>query len=532
MRKHAMRLAPFLIAIGATACGGGGSAPLDPSAPLPQARVQQAVDQIDGLAADLMQRTGIPGMAVAVVQGDRIIYAKGFGVRAVGSPQAIDADTVFQLASVSKPIGATVIAREVGAGRVQWDTPMRKLLPWFSLSDPYVTQNVTVGDLYAHRSGLPFHAGDPLEELGYEREEILRRLVQLPLTPFRASYFYTNYGMTGAATAVAANAGTDWATLSEEALYKPLGMSSTSSRFADFRSRANRASGHVKSNGVFVVGPENGSASGQRWAAYDTDVQSPSGGASSSANDMARWMSFVIGTATGTGSGPANTLVPATALLPALTPKATIYEAKAPGETSLFYGYGFTIETSAAGRTILSHNGAFAWGASTNFAVMPSARIGIVVLTNAWPTGAAEALVAHFNDVLQFGAPSRDWYAAIAPNIAAAFTPEGALAGKARPAQPAPPQSLDVYAGSYQNGYLGAAQVARNAQGGLDLRLGARGQQVYALQHWNGDVFTFVPLNDSAGPGSLSMADFTGGKLVLEHYNHEGLGVFARTSAP
>ena len=524
------RFALGLFALGVTACGNGDPPTLDLLGPVPQAQVQQAVDQLDALAADLMQRTGIPGMAVAVVQGDRVIYAKGFGVRAVGSSQPVDADTVFQLASVSKPVGATVVAQQVGAGRIQWDTPMRRQLPWFSLSDAYVSQYLTIADLYAHRSGLPDHAGDALEELGYGRDDILRRMVQLPLASFRTSYFYTNYGMTGAATAVAAAAGTDWATLSEQALYKPLGMNSTSSRFADFRARPNRAFGHVKQSGVFVVGPENGSASGQQWAAYDTDSQAPSGGVSSSANDMARWMAFVIGVASGTGGGPASTLVPRTALLPALTPKATIYEAKAPRETSLYYGYGFTIDTSAAGRTILSHNGAFAWGASTNFAVMPSAGVGIVVLTNAWPTGAAEALVAHFNEVVQFGAPTRDWYAAYAPSFAAAFKPQGALAGLPRPAQPVPPRQLDAYAGGYRNNYLGEAQVARGAQGGLELRIGARAQQVYALQHWDGDVFTFVPLNDSAPPGSLSKADFTGGKLVLEHYNHDGLGTFARVT--
>ncbi len=512
----------------AWACAGAADAADAAGKALAQRRIDGAIGRIDGMAAGLMNRTGIPGMAIAVVQGNRIVYARGFGVRAVGSAQRVDADTVFQLASMSKPIGASVVAQQVGAGRITWDTPVQKHLPWFALANAYVTENLTIGDLYAHRSGLPDHAGDTLEELGYPQGEILRRLKQLPLTPFRNSYAYTNYGMTGAAMAVAAAAGTDWASLSDQVLYRPLGMASTSSRFADFQARANRALGHVKENGVFVIGPERGSAAGQQhWAAYNTDPQSPSGGVSSSANDIARWMSFLLAG----GAGPNGPLVPPAALLPAMTPKSTIREASALGQRSSYYGYGFSVDTSEAGRTVLSHNGAFSWGASTNFALMPSANVGMVVLTNAWPTGIAEALVAQFNDLVQYGAVRQDWFALYAPAFAAAFKPQGELAGKAPPAQPAPAQALQTYTGFYRNDYHGTLQVLRSEQGGLELRMGAAPQLVFPLRHWDGDTYSFVPLNDSAPPGSLSKAQFSEGKLTLEHYNHQGLGVFVRAAA-
>jgi CubicO group peptidase (beta-lactamase class C family) len=149
-----------------TAIAGAALAPAHAQSPPAPEQIERAIGQIDGMVAQLMQRTGIPGMAVAVVQGNRLVYAKGFGVRAAGSPQPVDADTVFQLASMSKPIGATVVAQQVGAGKVTWETPMRKHLPGFSLGNAYASENVTIGDLYAHRSGLPDHAGDTLEELG------------------------------------------------------------------------------------------------------------------------------------------------------------------------------------------------------------------------------------------------------------------------------------------------------------------------------------------------------------------------------
>lgn len=502
-------------------------APTYAQSPPASEQISYAIGQIDGMAEQLMRRSGIPGMAVAVVEGNRIVYAKGFGVRAAGSPQPVDADTVFQLASMSKPIGATVVAQQVGAEKVKWETPMRKHLPGFALGNAYVSENITIGDLYAHRSGLPGHAGDMLEELGYPQQDILRSFSQLPLTPFRASYAYTNYGMTGAAMAVAAAAGTDWASLSEQVLYKPLGMASTSSRFADFLARSNRAPGHVKENGVFVIGPERGYIPGrQNWSTgFNTDRQQPSGGVSSSARDVARWMSFVLSG----GIGPGGQLVPAAALMPALTPKNLTQEASAPGKRPVFYGYGFAISTTEAGRPVLSHNGAFSWGASTNFAVMPSANLGIVVLTNAWPTGVAEGLVAQFYDLVEFRAVKKDWYAIAAAQMAEVFTPQGELAGKPRPAQPAPP--LQANTGTWRNDYLGPLQVVRTAQGALELRIGAAPQLVFPLQHWDGDTYTFVPLNDSAPPGSLSKATFSGNQITLEHYNKEGLGTFTRVAA-
>jgi CubicO group peptidase (beta-lactamase class C family) len=201
--------------------------------PIPDGQIDMAVGKVDELVAEIMQRTGVPGIAVAVVKDGEVVLAKGYGVREIGHPEPVDADTVFQLASVSKSVGATVVAKQVGAGVVRWEEPIADHLPWFALADPAVTAMLTIGDLYSHRSGLPDHAGDDLEDLGFGRREVLERLRFAPLKPFRITYAYTNFGVTAAAEAVAAAAGTDWETLSETALYRPLGMERTSSRFAD-----------------------------------------------------------------------------------------------------------------------------------------------------------------------------------------------------------------------------------------------------------------------------------------------------------
>jgi len=93
------------------------------------------------------------------------------------------------------------VAQQVGTGAIPWDTPVVDELPCFALSDPAVTRMLTVADFFAHRSGQPDHAGDLLEDLGYDRRMVLDRLRLLPLGQFRTSYAYTNFGVTAAAGA-------------------------------------------------------------------------------------------------------------------------------------------------------------------------------------------------------------------------------------------------------------------------------------------------------------------------------------------
>src|SRR5438046_3317579 len=206
------------------------------------AEVTHAVQEVEKLAQKQIDQNAVPGLAIAVVFQDTVVYAKGVGVRDVNTKAPVDADTVFQLASVSKPIGSTLVAELVGEGKVTWDSKLSVLDPTFAMFDPWVTHEITIRDMYAHRSGLPEHAGDLLEDLGFARGEILYRLrYQHPGSSFRSHYAYTNFGMTAGALAGATAYGREWEEASEQRLYKPLGMNSTSSRYADFVARQNKA---------------------------------------------------------------------------------------------------------------------------------------------------------------------------------------------------------------------------------------------------------------------------------------------------
>ena len=485
--------------------------------PVPPGQIDHAIAQLDSLAHDIMGRSGIPGMAVAVVRDGKTVYAKGFGVRKVGQAALVDRSTVFQLASLSKSVSATVVARQVGQGSVAWNTPVVTHLPWFALGDRWVTQHVTIGDMFAHRSGLPDHAGDDLEDLGYDRREVLERLRWLPLGAFRNDYAYTNLGLTAAAEATAVAAGTDWATLSEDAIYRPLGMSSTSSRFQDFESRANRAVGHVR------VG-------GQWEAKYQRrpDAQSPAGGVSSSVDDMATWMAMVLQG----GRHGTDVVVAQEALLPAVTAQVISDHSETAAARPGLYGYGFGVGTQPSGRVTISHSGAFAFGAATNYVLIPSLGLGIIVLTNAFPIGAAEAVAASFSDLVQFGSVTRDWLTGYGQRMVKLTAPFGSLVGRAPPPAPSPPADLRSYTGVYANDYYGPAVILRNSHG-LVLKIGPDGSQ-YPLRHWNGPVFVYTPKGENAPDGSISAVTFTIGPpghasaMTIEFYAESGRGQFVR----
>ena len=169
---------------------------------------------------------------------DQVVYLGGFGVRETGKPATVDADTVFQIASSSKPIASTIVASLVSDGTVAWDTRIADIDPEFQLFDAYPTEQVTLRDLFSHRSGLPGNAGNDIEQLGYDRDTILHRLRLVPpASSFRSTYAYSNFGLTEGGVAAAKAAGMTWEDAAEAKLYRPLGMSDTSSRYADFLAR-------------------------------------------------------------------------------------------------------------------------------------------------------------------------------------------------------------------------------------------------------------------------------------------------------
>ncbi|MEH6819314.1 MAG: serine hydrolase [Dietzia psychralcaliphila] len=486
-------------------------------------RIDYAVGKVTDIVEQELEASGIPGAAVAVVHGGEVVLAEGFGVRDTATGAAVDERTVFPLASISKSVSATVVAAESGDGEIDWSTPVTEYLPWFELSDPRLSPFVTVGDVFSHRSGLPEHAGDDLEDLGYDRPAVLHGLRHLPLTPFRASYAYTNFGLTAGAEAVAVAAGTPWDELGRERIFDPLGMDDTSFSHAELLERDNRAVGHVHSDAD--QGDPNGDwvpADPQR----DPDPQAPAGGLSSSVTDMAGWMAMVLDD----GKGPdGSQIVPVEALREALTPQIVSSPPQAAVDRPGSYGYGFNIGTSSSGRVQWSHSGAFALGAGTAMLMMPSLDVGIITLTNASPSGVAETINARFADYAQYGDPTLDWRELFGGAFAPLLDPVGDLVDARQPADPAPPRDPAELIGTYRNDYFGTIEV-RSSGDSLELSVG-RGAAPWPLEHWDGDTFAVEPVSENWPPGSRGSVTFDDDEVTVELLDGNGLGTFTRAPA-
>jgi CubicO group peptidase (beta-lactamase class C family) len=486
-----------------------------PAADITPQSVEAVLPELDRLVAQTLKRTGVPGLALAVISQDQVIHLKGFGVREAGKEEHVDADTVFQLASVSKPIASTVLAALVGEGVIAWDDRVIDHDPGFRLSDPYVTREVTLRDLLCHRSGLPDHAGDLLEDLGFDRAEILRRLrFEKTASSFRSRFAYTNFGYTEAAVAGARAAGASWEDLAADKLFRPLGMTSSSFRFADYAGARNRARLHVRAGGTWVA----------RYT-RQPDAQSPAGGASSTARDLSRWLRLQLGGGTFEG----KRVIAAEALAETHRPQIISHPAS---DRAGFYGLGWNVNYSDDGRVRLGHSGAFDLGAATVVTLLPAERLGIVVLTNGAPIGVPEAISASFLDLMLKGKIEKDWLEEFRPMFVALAQPAYGTATDYTkpPASKSPPLPSKVYLGTYHNDYLGDLEVGEQS-GALLLRIGPK-RRAFALRHWDRDVFLYEPEGEMAGgPSAVTFWVGPGRKaarVVVENLDIQGRGTFTR----
>lgn len=485
-------------------------------------RVNAALAQLDPYIRSAMDKTKVPGAAVAVIYNDKVVFLRGYGVRKVGEPEKIDSDTVFEIASISKPIASTILASLVGQGKISWDDRIADLEPDFKLSSPETTREVTIRDFLSHRSGLATESGDLLEDLGYSRPNILYRMRYLPLPgTFRKTYAYSNFGCTTGAIVAATKIGKPWETIAEEQLYAPLGMTSTSSRFSDYENRTNKAALHIMINGQ----PFN------RFV-READAEAPAGGVSSSARDLAQWVRLQLGE----GKWNGKQLIDANALAETHKPQiCRVAEDPAkpnvcPGDQ--YYGLGWDVGKDALGHDQFAHSGAFFLGTSTAVYIVPEEHIGVLALTNSTPVGLPESICLTFLDYLHYGKQRRDYLPLIA-NIMdqmIAQTQDAApnYATLPAPSNPTAAKPFTAYIGKYSNEYFGTLEVSVESNH-LILRLPPRGAY-YELSPWDGDTFTYYFASESTGLGRRGAKFFPDkNQVLIENLATEHNAVFTRT---
>ena len=222
------------------------------TSPFAQAsKYETQLAEIDAYIAKARDAWKIPGLAIAIVKDDQVIFAKGYGVRELGKPEPVNEKTLFAIASNSKAFTTALLAILVDEGKLKWDDKVTKYWPEFELYDSYVTREMTMRDLVSHRSGLATFSGDLLwYDTNYSRAEVIRRARFIkPVTSFRSAYGYQNIMFLLAGKIAAKVAGKSWDELVKEKFFTPLGMTTTNTSVTLRKPHENWASPHVVKHG-------------------------------------------------------------------------------------------------------------------------------------------------------------------------------------------------------------------------------------------------------------------------------------------
>ena len=435
-----------------------------------------SLNGLDDYVQKAMKEWEVPGVAIAIVKDDQIVLAKGYGVRKIGEPTAVDERTLFAIGSSSKAFTAASIAILVDQGKVKWDDPVTKYLPGFEMYDPYVTRELTVRDLLTHRSGL--QRGDFLwYGTENDRDEILRRARFLkPSWSLRSTFGYQNIMYLAAGQLVAKVSGKTWDEFVQQHLFAPLAMTSSSTSVNALKTAANVASPHSKIDERLQPIP---------WRNIDNIA--PAGSINSNVLDMAQWVRLQLGQGT-IKNGRVFTAAAAKEMHASQTiiryepPYALWY----PEAHFLNYGMGWFL-SDYRGRKLVDHGGAID-GMRALVALMPEEKLGVVVLTNLSGSLLPVALMYRVFDGY-LGAPPRDWSAEMR-KTAKTLEEQAKAAEKKQESERAtgtkPSVSLDKYAGTYRNDLYGDVKVTNN-----DAKLNFRFGPAFTsdLEHWHYDTF-------------------------------------------
>ena len=429
----------------------------------------------DATVARAMATFKVPGLAVAVVKNDSVIFAKGYGVRALGAPEPVTPHSLFAVGSTSKAFTVAVLQQLEQEGKLRLDDPATQYLPSLQLYDPYVTRELTVRDLVTHRSGLPT-ANAVWYGTPYSREEILRRLrYRKPSASFRSTWQYQNEMFLAAGQVIAAVDGRSWDDAVKARLFTPLGMRASGTSVRELATMPDVAQPHLERDGTV-----------RRIPYRNIDNIAPAGSINSSVHDMAQWIRFQLAKGKWDGRQLLNEAAFDDARRPYMAmPSSPFSELTAPGAQLVSYGMAWMLY-GWNGRTIVEHSGGID-GMTAEVALVPEERLGLVILANL-STVAPQVLQSYLLDSF-FGAPKRDWTGEVSTKMAAlekAGADAMAKAERERTKDSRPTLPLTAYAGTYADSLYGDV-VVREANGALQLTF--LGNREARLEHWQFDTF-------------------------------------------
>ena len=456
----------------------------------------------------------VPGMAVAVVRGDRIVYAKGFGTRRYGAELPVDKNTVFQVGSTTKAFTVALMAGLVDEGKVGWDDRVIDHFPDFRMYDPWVTREFRIHDLFAQHSGLPPYAGDLQAFLGFGRERIVHSLRYIkPVYSFRDKFSYVNNLFVAGAGLEERVTGKSWEDLMRERILVPLKMTRSSLDQAGLTETENHAALHLLADGKpMVIEP------GSPLMAWPY-IYGPAGGLNSTAVDMARWASAQLH-----GGQGAARIFSREAAAAMHAPRTPIL----PGQLPDAYCMGW-LATPLSKTDVTWHNGGTS-GICSFVGFSEDLDMAVVVLTNLGGHKLADALGLQFFEMMS-GNETADWNKKF---LATPDEEEEPDTDTALPGLPGLP--LKEYTGDYVSPVHGSLTVQTRGKG-LLLRLGPDLRFSLPVTHQTQHTFTgeWTVLDPGDPVYHFDFGVEPGGgvtSVTIREFDRDGTCTFDKTDSP
>ena len=449
------------------------------------------------------------GLAVAVIRGQELLFARGYGVVELGRPDAVDPDTLFSIGSTTKAMTAATLGILVDEGKLAWDDPVRRHIPEFEVKDPWVSEHLTVRDLLTHRGGLPntdlFWYGQDTD-----MDEMLSRLRHVePAYSMRSGFIYQNVMYATAGEVVKRVSGMPWHDFVDSRLFDRLGMERTVPLIALTRGKGNVASPHHVVDGETVV-IENA----------PVDSVAAAGSVWSSVREMSLWLRMLLAS----GVAADGTRILSEAVVEemfrpqSLVDRAGFYPTqRLTNPKWVTYGLGW-FQQDYDGEALDFHTGSID-GMVAIAGLIRDEGIGIYVLGNRDHVEVRHALMLRGLDAL-LGKPFRDWSSELKELYdGLAEAQEKALAAVRATRVEGSRSHLDPaeYAGTYRH-EVGGEIVVRAGEEGLRLEYGPglRGPlthwshetfRVVWDARWRGELLVTFDLDPAGNPAALSLGE-------------------------
>ena len=449
------------------------------------------LQKLDAYYQKAMKDWDVPGMAIAIVKDDSVIFSKGYGVKNIKSGGAVDGNTLFGIASNTKAYTAAALGILVDEGKIKWNDPVQKYLPYLQLYSPYVSENLTIEDLLCHRVGFQTFAGDLLwYNTTYSRSEIIKRMRYLePSYGFRNGYGYSNLMFITAGEVIEAVSGTTWEDFIKTHFLQPLSMNRTYTSVNDLKGVNN------------VTSPHGFDADGKPVATTLTawDNWNPAAGIFTSVNQDAQWLRLQLNRGTYKGKRIFSEDV-SRSMWNAHNPFPVSKQSEEINPSTHFSaaGLGWML-SDYEGYKIVSHGGGHE-GMNSRTVLVPEENLGIVILTNSMSS--IMTPIANYTIDQFLGTENgRDWSKFYLDNIAKGKKAEQDALAKApeetKKRNGKPTHDLAAYAGTYRSQLYGDATITLK-DGKLALQLVPAPTLGGTLTFWQHDIFNLDWKNDYA----------------------------------